>query len=128
MTSKVGAAIDATFADSRGIALTLWNPDRVRLGQYGVTGMIVQHRPDLHPRHASVELTDQLESRIEEIPRAHLTPFTANPKIKTRDFSPLLKDFTRADVPSPHHAVRINWTNAAGEALVTCTWPVRFRI
>lgn len=124
---RIGAAIDATFVDPRFGNLPLWNPERVRLGQYGVTGMIVQHRPDLHPRYAIGELTDQLESRTEEIPRVYLAPLAADPQFKTRDFSPLLKGFTRTDVPSPHHAVQINWTNEAGDVLVTCMWPVRFQ-
>ncbi|MGJ4963387.1 hypothetical protein [Bradyrhizobium sp. HKCCYLRH3061] len=122
----IGAAIDAKFVDPRVGPLPLWNQDRVRLGKYGITGMIVQQRPDLQPRYARAELTDQLEARTEEIPRVHLASFPADPGVSSRNFGPLLKGFTRADVPSPHHAVRVNWTNAAGEFLVSCTWPVRF--
>jgi hypothetical protein len=123
---KIGTAISARFVDPRAGQLPLWNQDRVRLGKYGITGMIVQQRPDLQPRYARAELTDQLETRTEEIPRVHLASLPADSSVPSRDFSPLLKGFTRTDVPSPHHAVRVNWTNAAGEILVSCTWPVRF--
>lgn len=36
--------------------------------------MVIQQRPDLHQRYASAELNDQIEERIEEIPRVHLAP------------------------------------------------------
>lgn len=124
---QVGTAIDAQFNAPGFGRLPLWNPDRVRLGQYAISGMVIQQRPDLHPRYASAELNDQIEERIEEIPRVHLAPMPSEPTMPRRDFAPLLKGFTRTDVPSPHHAVRINWSNAAGELMVSCTWPVRFQ-
>ncbi|MER9375485.1 hypothetical protein [Mesorhizobium sp. M0491] len=124
---QIGTAIDATFAVPGVGRLPLWNPDRVRRGQYGISGMVIQHRPDLHPRYARAELTDQIEGRIEEIPRVNLAPLPVDTTVPKRDFTSVLTGFTRTDVPSPHHAVLINWTNSAGELLVSCTWPVRFQ-
>ncbi|MER9458238.1 hypothetical protein [Mesorhizobium sp. M0478] len=124
---QVGTAVDAQFTASGFGRLPLWNPDRVRLGQYAVSGMVIQLRADLHPRYARAELNDQIEERIEEIPRVHLAPMPSDPTMPRRDFAPVLKGFTHTDVPSAHHAVRINWTNAAGELMVSCAWPVRFQ-
>ncbi|MER9540428.1 hypothetical protein [Mesorhizobium sp. M0586] len=97
---QVGTAVDAQFTASGFGRLPLWNPDRVRLGQYAVSGMVIQLRADLHPRYARAELNDQIEERIEEIPRVHLAPMPSDPTMPRRDFAPLLKGFTHTDVPS----------------------------
>lgn len=124
----LGAALDAPFTDSTYATQWFWDKARARSKRYGVTGLIVQRRPDLHPRHAQTELTDQLENRIEDIPRLHLAPFISDSVDPApRDFAPLLQAISKSEVPSPHHAVQVVWSNPDGGMVLSCVWPIRFR-
>ncbi|MER9255365.1 hypothetical protein NKI59_26890 [Mesorhizobium sp. M0598] len=125
----LGAALNATFTDSTGANQFFWDQTRARSSRYGLNGLIIQRRPDLHPRYAQIELADQLETRIEDVPRLHLTslaPDLTDPA-PMRDFTPLLRDIDKTHVPSPHHAVQVVWSNPRGETVLSCLWPVRFK-
>lgn len=122
----IGAAIDASFIDLKGARQPLWNAEQARSAAFGVSGMILQTRPDLHPRYAQQEQTSPT-GRDEEIPRLHLSPIAPSSGLgPSRTFENLLAGIDKASVPSPHHYVRIVWANAGGEAMLTCTWPVVF--
>jgi hypothetical protein len=125
----LGAAIDSSFTDSRGAKLPFWNASQARSPSFGLGGLIVQRRPDLHPRVASGEQNEQFDSRTEDIPRMHLPhflPLTGTAAAAPRDFTPLLQQIDKTHVPSPHHAVTVTWSNVHGEPMLTCTWPVIF--
>jgi hypothetical protein len=122
----IGAAISASFTDSKGVKQPFWNESQARSTVLWVRGMILQTRPDLHPRVATGEQNDP-RGRDEEVPRLHLSPIApSDGSGGVRTFASLLKDIDKANVPSPHHYVRIVWANSGGEAMLTCTWPVVF--
>lgn len=124
---QLGAALNASFTDSSGGTQYFWNQAKIRSKAYGVTGLIVQRRPDLHPRYAQAEQTDKIYGRYEDIPRLHLPPFISTPADPApRDFSQLLQAVDKKEVPSPHHAVEVMWSLPGGGAVLNCIWPVRF--
>lgn len=108
------------FVDSNNKPQSFWNLDRARKPELGVSGLILQLRPDLHPRYGRADIAAQEPARTEYIARQHLAPVSAN------DTTALFAKVTRGQAPNLHQLARITWSNAKHEPLLVCTWPIVF--
>jgi hypothetical protein len=117
----LGAALGTSFLDSTGQVQSFWNLPRARSKKLQVGGLILQKRPDLHPRYGVRDVQDQPEARTELIPRQYLP--TGVPASAATE---LFGGISRAMVPTLHQMARVVWSNAQGERMLDCTWPILF--
>jgi hypothetical protein len=117
----LGQALAATFVDVGNQTQSFWNVKAAQSEHLRVGGMMLQFRPDLHPRYGLADVKVQEPTRTEHIARQHL------PSVPANGAGPLFSRVARRHVTGLHQLSRIVWSNARMEPVLTCTWPVKFR-